>query len=97
VKNFARRVWILKSLNLRCLSRASSTASAPPPVVVVLVAGGIASGSGSASGGTSEGGAGGFSLNGGVETGAWVFVVAAGASALSACGVEVTPFTGCFS
>jgi hypothetical protein len=96
-KNLARRVWIMKTFNLRRLSCTSSTAASGPvsagvPPVVVVFAGGSSrgtfSGLGSVSvetGAGSEGGMGGFSLDGGVETGALVFVVVAGASTLAGC------------
>jgi phage-related minor tail protein len=93
VQNFARRVWIIKDLLLRRLSCASSTGAVGPelagvPPAVVVAARGTFSRSGSVSepvaAGTGFGSEGwGFSLDGGVETGAWVFVVAAGASTLA--------------
>jgi hypothetical protein len=93
VQNFARRVWITKVLLLRRLSCASSMGAFGPesggvPPAVVVAAGRTFSESGSVSelvgGGTGvESERRGFSLAGHVETGAWVFVVAAGASTLA--------------
>ena len=102
VKNLARRVWMIKSLRLRTRSCASGTlepGSAGTPAVIVGIAGSSPPFSGSAvvgAGVESEGSSGGFSLVGGVETGAAPLESVTGAEA-STLAVALTPLSVCFS
>jgi hypothetical protein len=103
VKNFATRVWQSKSFFLRWRSSASGTLGVGAAGTAGVAVGTVESsppfsGSGVVGAGVeSEGTIGGFSLDGGVETGATCeFVTGAEASTL-AVAVAVAPLSGCFS